>query len=61
MHSHPALHAVCFPTEFNRFNMTTVGIEVGYQTSLVASPIGGGIDVLQNEYSQRTTAYVHLF
>ena len=40
--------------------MTTVGIEVGYQTSLVASPIGGGIDVLQNEYSQRTTAYVHI-
>jgi len=36
--------------------MAVVGIDIGYQTALVGAPIGGGIDILQNEYSQRGTA-----
>jgi hypothetical protein len=48
------------PIFLHRPYMAAVGIEVGYQTSLVAAPIGGGIEVLLNEYSQRATAYVLL-
>ena len=36
--------------------MAVIGIDLGYQNSLVAAPNAGGIEVLLNEYSQRKTA-----
>eukprot|EP00051_Salpingoeca_urceolata_P026766 m.478571 g.478571 ORF g.478571 m.478571 type:complete len:941 (+) comp21167_c0_seq1:135-2957(+) len=41
--------------------MSVIGIDLGFKTSLVAAPRGGGIEVLANEYSQRTTASVVAF
>eukprot|EP00039_Didymoeca_costata_P001772 m.54936 g.54936 ORF g.54936 m.54936 type:complete len:835 (-) comp10960_c0_seq1:3009-5513(-) len=36
--------------------MSVVGFDLGYQTSTISSPKGGGIEVLLNEYSQRQTS-----
>lgn len=36
--------------------MAVIGLDLGYQTSLIAAPRGGGIDVLLNDYTQRQTA-----
>jgi hypothetical protein len=38
--------------------MSVIGIDMGFQTSTVSCPRGGGIDTLLNEYSQRQTSYV---
>lgn len=38
--------------------MSVVGLDVGYQTCVFAAPKKGGIEVLLNDYSSRTTAYV---
>lgn len=38
--------------------MAVAGFDVGSQTSLFAVPKGGGIEVLLNDYSQRTTPCV---
>lgn len=35
--------------------MSVIGIDLGFQTSTVAAPNSGGIEVLLNEYSQRAT------
>lgn len=36
--------------------MSVIGIDLGYQTSTISAPKGGGIETLLNEYSQRQTA-----
>lgn len=41
--------------------MSVIGIDFGYQTTLIAAPRGGGIDVLLNDYSQRKTASMVCF
>jgi molecular chaperone DnaK (HSP70) len=41
--------------------MSVVGIDFGYQSTLVAAPRAGGIDVLLNDYSQRKTASMVCF
>lgn len=55
------VHVLCLPldtaglTEAS-YKMSVIGIDIGYQNCTTASPKGGGIDVLLNEYSQRNTA-----
>lgn len=41
--------------------MSVIGIDLGFLTSTVSSPRGGGIEVLLNEYSQRQTASIVSF
>jgi len=41
--------------------MSVIGIDMGFLTSTVSSPRGGGIEVLLNEYSQRQTASIVSF
>lgn len=41
--------------------MSVIGIDFGYQSTLVAAPRAGGIDVLLNDYSQRKTASMVCF
>eukprot|EP00053_Salpingoeca_punica_P014851 m.135270 g.135270 ORF g.135270 m.135270 type:complete len:814 (-) comp16556_c0_seq2:349-2790(-) len=35
--------------------MSVIGLDLGFQSALFAAPRGGGIDVLLNDYSQRST------
>jgi len=41
--------------------MAVIGLDLGYQTSLIAAPRAGGIDTLLNDYTQRQTATVVSF
>jgi len=41
--------------------MSVVGFDIGYQTCFVAIARQGGIEVITNEYSDRSTPWVLLY